>query len=63
MSSLSALEIPYHVVGGSVPERLDRIVDALSLPRVMSVEDAIGLTAQEIATFDAADELTRKDSE
>ncbi len=60
LSSLSALEIPFHVVGGSVPERLDRIVDALSLPRVMSVEDAIGLTAQEIAAFDVSDELTRE---
>ncbi|WP_371749517.1 ATP-binding protein [Streptomyces sp. NBC_01283] len=41
IETLDELEIPYHVVGGSVRERVERIVDIFGLPLVMPLDEAI----------------------
>ncbi|WP_394436597.1 AAA family ATPase [Streptomyces sp. SGAir0957] len=41
IETLEELEIPYHVVRGSVRERIEQIVDIFDLPLVMSLDEAI----------------------
>ncbi|MFI6875011.1 ATP-binding protein [Streptomyces sp. NPDC050400] len=41
IDTLEELEIPYHVVGGSVRERVERIVEIFDLPLVMPLDEAI----------------------
>ena len=56
---LDELEIPYHVVGGTIPERLTKITEILGLPRVLGVDEAIGAALAEVAAMDTADEVSR----
>ncbi|MFJ9010363.1 ATP-binding protein [Streptomyces canus] len=41
IETLEELQIPYHVVGGSVRERVAQIVDIFGLPLVMPLDEAI----------------------
>lgn len=41
IQTLQELEIPYHIVGGTVPERLERIVDIFGFPLVVPIDEAI----------------------
>jgi acyl-CoA synthetase (AMP-forming)/AMP-acid ligase II len=41
IESLENMGIPYRVVGGSIPDRLEQIIKYFDLPQVMSIEDAI----------------------
>lgn len=59
LSSLEELAIPYHVIGGTVAERLTGIAKALNLPQLMDVERAIALAYDEAAGTNTADELNR----
>jgi len=52
LRTLEDLHIPYAVVGGAVPERLDAIVTMFDLPVVRSVDEATALAAEEYAKID-----------
>lgn len=41
IEALERLEIPYHVVGGSIPERIEKIVSIFDLPLVVPIDEAI----------------------
>jgi len=41
IQTLDELGIPYHVVGGSVPERLERIIEIFGFPLVVPIDEAI----------------------
>jgi nicotinamide riboside kinase len=45
---LDELDIPYHVVGGSVRERVQRIIELLDLAVQVPVDDAIAIAAERI---------------
>jgi hypothetical protein len=59
MKTLNELEIPYHIVSGSLPERLHKIADTFQLPRVMDAEAAVALAQQEYAAMDVRSEAER----
>lgn len=41
IEALDRMGIPYQVVGGSIPDRIERIVDAFGLPVVVPIDEAI----------------------
>ncbi|MFJ8308554.1 MULTISPECIES: ATP-binding protein [unclassified Streptomyces] len=41
IESLERMGIPYHVVGGPIPERIEKIVEIFDLPVVVPIEEAI----------------------
>ncbi|OII18426.1 ATP/GTP-binding protein [Curtobacterium sp. MCBA15_013] len=43
IEALQELEIPYHVVGGPIPERVDRIIELFDMPQVVPTDEAIEL--------------------
>jgi hypothetical protein len=43
IDALKRMEIPYRVIGGPIPERVERIIDEFGLPLVVPVEEAIAL--------------------
>lgn len=49
IETLEELEIPYTVVGGTIQERVARIVELYGLPLVTPIEDAVGIAAERIA--------------
>jgi nicotinamide riboside kinase len=49
IEALEELAIPYDVVGGTVRERVERIVELLGLPLVVPVDEAIAVAADRIA--------------
>ena len=59
INTLNELGIPYTVVGGSIPERLDRIVQLFNLPKRMSSEAAIDRAYSDIAQLNLKDERER----
>jgi acyl carrier protein len=59
MKTLAELEIPFHVVGGTLPERLARIAEIFDLPVVRDVDEAIRLASEEYAAMDVRDETER----
>lgn len=59
LETLQELNIPYHIVSGSFSERLVNIAELLSLPILMSVNDAIELADQEYAKQDFRFETER----
>lgn len=59
LATLDELRIPYHAVGGSLPERLTVIVGLLNLPTVMSVDGAIALAHEDYAKLDMRLETER----
>jgi hypothetical protein len=48
VETLDRLDIPFHVVRGTVPQRVERIVDLYDLPLVMSIPDAVALAERRI---------------
>jgi nicotinamide riboside kinase len=48
IETLQELEIPYHVVGGTIPERIERIVDIFQLPLVMPLDEAIAIATERV---------------
>lgn len=59
LATLDELDIPYHVVGGTLPERLTVIVDRMGLCTVTGVEEAIALAREDYAKLDMRLELER----
>lgn len=41
LQTLEELEIPYHVVGGPIPERVEKIISIYDLPVVVPIDEAI----------------------
>lgn len=62
LATLDELEIPYHVVGGTLGERLQKIMDIYGFAPRMSVEQAIVLAREEYATVDVTPEDERVDA-
>lgn len=58
-STLDEMGMPYHVVGGTVAQRLERITLLLGLREVMPVRHAIRLAARDMAGRDTTDEIAR----
>ncbi|MFD0317912.1 AAA family ATPase [Streptomyces flavalbus] len=52
LATLDELEIPYHVVGGTVAERLEAIAGIFDLTPVMSTDEAIELAREEYGRQD-----------
>jgi hypothetical protein len=46
---LEELGLPYHVVGGTVKERVERIVELLDLPLAMPVDEAIPIATARVS--------------
>jgi hypothetical protein len=59
LEALESLKIPYIIVGGSVEERLLKIVNYYKLPRVMSIERAVDMAQKEISSFRLAKEESK----
>jgi len=59
LNVLSELEIPVHIVGGSVAERLRRITELFNFKPKMSVAEAIERAEQDYAAIDTRSELER----
>lgn len=59
LETLDELEIPYHVVGGTIPERLERIAATFGLSPVMSTGEAVRLATEEYGLLDVRDETER----
>ncbi|MFE2473147.1 ATP/GTP-binding protein [Streptomyces mirabilis] len=53
IQTLEELQIPYHVVGGTVTERLKKIVDIFGLPLVMPLDEAIAIAQERVRTASA----------
>lgn len=49
IQALDDLGIPYHVCGGSIPERLEKIISLFDLPVVVPVEEAIEEAQRRVA--------------
>lgn len=62
LDAVAELDMPCYVVGGTLPERLGRIVEILDLPVVMGIEDAITLAQAEHAKLDMRLETERAGS-
>ncbi|MFG3232747.1 AAA family ATPase [Streptomyces antibioticus] len=52
LETLDELEIPYHIVRGTMPERLTRICELFGLTPVMSMDEAIALAREDYAAQD-----------
>ena len=59
LENVRDLGIPVHVVGGSVPERLDRVLDIFGFEPVMSIDEAIARAQQDYALLDTTSETER----
>lgn len=59
LKTVRDLGIPVHIVGGSIPERLEKIVDIFGFTPVMSIEEAISRAEAEYALIDTRSELER----
>lgn len=59
IQSLEEIGLPYHIVGGSVRERLEKIIDIFDLPLVVPLDEAIALAETRVA---AAIEVLKEDS-
>ncbi|KUP98194.1 AAA family ATPase [Thermobifida cellulosilytica] len=59
LKTLNELEIPYHTVGGTVHERLQKILDIYGFTPRMSIEEAIARAEAEYALIDTTGELER----
>ncbi|MCA1217617.1 AAA family ATPase [Streptomyces sp. 8L] len=59
LRTLDELNIPYHTVGGSIPERLQKIIDIYGFKPVVSIDEAIELAQAEYALIDTSSEVVR----
>jgi hypothetical protein len=48
IETLAELEIPYWVVGGTMAERVEKILDLFHLPTVVPLDEAVGLATERI---------------
>lgn len=48
IETLEELEMPYHVVGGTVPERVAKILDLFGLPVAVPVDEAVEIASERI---------------
>ncbi|MEV7596077.1 AAA family ATPase [Kitasatospora sp. NPDC089797] len=53
------LKIPTHIIGGTIPERLEAITERFGFPRVMSIEEAIETAKQDYSELDVRSESER----
>ncbi|KUN95660.1 AAA family ATPase [Streptomyces caeruleatus] len=53
------LKIPVHIVGGSIPERLEAITALFGFPKVMSIEEAIAAARADYDLLDVRTEAER----
>ncbi|MDO6707320.1 AAA family ATPase [Photobacterium sp. 1_MG-2023] len=53
LSTLDTLRIPYQVVGGSIENRLEKIVALYDLPQVMSIDDAVTQAKAKVSALNA----------
>jgi nicotinamide riboside kinase len=66
IETLDDLQIPYHVIGGSIRERLERIISTFGLDLVMPLDDAIDIAldrvraAREVIEADAREHAARR---
>ncbi|MEU3064347.1 AAA family ATPase [Streptomyces subrutilus] len=59
LKTLDELNIPYHSVGGTIPERLQKIIDIYGIRPVVSIDEAIERAQQEYAQLDTTSEADR----
>ncbi|MFC9295189.1 AAA family ATPase [Streptomyces sp. NPDC057011] len=59
LKTLDELHIPYHSVGGTIPERLQKIIDIYGIRPVLSIDEAIERAQEEYAQLDTTNELDR----
>lgn len=59
LQTLDELQIPVHVVGGTIPERLAKIVELFDFRQVVSIEEAVARAEAEYAQIDTRNELER----
>lgn len=59
LQSLEEMGLPYHIVGGSIPARLEQIIDIFDLRLVMPLDEAINLAQQRVK---ASIEVLKQDS-
>src|SRR5579859_5259540 len=59
LETLSELQIPHYVIGGTISERLDTIVSIFEFPTVMTVDKAIALARKDYAMLDMRLETER----
>lgn len=59
LKNIHELGIPVHVVGGTIPERLEKIVDIYGFTPQMSIEAAISLAKEDYAKIDTTSETDR----
>jgi nicotinamide riboside kinase len=48
IQTVDELGIPYHVVGGTIAERLEKIVGIFGLPLVVPLEEAVGIAGERV---------------
>ncbi|MFJ4105622.1 AAA family ATPase [Amycolatopsis japonica] len=60
LKQLDELGIPVHIVGGTVPERLEKILEIFDFRPVMSVAEAIERAEADYALIDTTGELDRE---
>ncbi|MFE6051086.1 AAA family ATPase [Kitasatospora sp. NPDC056446] len=59
LNVLDELKIPTHIIGGTIPERLEGITEVFGLPRVLSIEDAIEAAKKDYEQLDVRTEAER----
>ena len=59
LRTLDELAIPYHVIGGTMPERLQKIVSIFGLRPRRDLDEAVRLADQEYRALDVRDETER----
>lgn len=59
LDNLRELGIPTHIIGGSIPERLEKITKTFDLPACMSIPDAIARAQEDYAKIDTTPESAR----
>lgn len=59
LGTLRELEIPHHIVGGTLPERLETIAELFDFPAACGVDEAIERASEEYAQIDKRLETER----
>lgn len=63
LSTLKELDIPVHIVGGSIPERLEKILSIYDFTPRMSIEDAIRRAQEDYSQLDTTSESERTETQ
>lgn len=59
LETLNELNIPHHIIGGSIPDRLSQILDIYKFTPVMSIDEAIHHAREDYKKIDMRNELER----